>query len=89
MLSHNEARKMAIKSHSNVKPKHEALAYQYLKKKTDKTYRYFTIKSYRYRNGTNLPVPENVKKSKLRITCEKTKASQKNVPLHQIRRRSH
>jgi hypothetical protein len=70
MLSLNETRKMAIKSHSNVKPKHEAQTYQYTMKKWYKTYRYF-IKNYRYRNGTNLPVPEDVKKSKQKITCEK------------------
>jgi hypothetical protein len=48
MLSHNETRKMAIKSHSNVKSKHEAQAYQYPKKKLY-LYRYFIKKK--------LPVP--------------------------------
>jgi hypothetical protein len=76
MLSHNETRKMAIKSHSNVKPKHEVLAYQYLKK-TDKTYRYFTIKSYRYRHDTNLSVPKEVKKSKPKSPVRKLKKARR------------
>jgi hypothetical protein len=88
MLSHNETRKMAIKSRSNVKSKHEVQAYQYLKKKLY-PYRYFIKKSYRYHDGISLPVPEEVKKSKPKSPVRKTEASHNNVLLPQIRRRSH
>jgi hypothetical protein len=84
MLSHNETRKMAIKSHSNVKPKHEVLAYQYLKKNGQ---------DLPVLHNKKLPVPSRyesigTKRSqevKAKITCEKTEESQKNVLLLQIR----
>jgi hypothetical protein len=38
-------------------------------------------KNYQYWNGKNLPVPEDVKKSKPKSPVRKTEASQKNVLL--------
>jgi hypothetical protein len=70
-----------------VKSKHEVQAYQYPKKKLY-PYRNFIKKNYRYRNGTNIPVPEDVKKSK-KLPVRNTEVSQKNVLLPRIRRRSH
>jgi hypothetical protein len=40
-----------------------------------------SYKNYRYRNGTNLPVPEDVKKSKKIITCEKHWSKPEECPV--------
>jgi hypothetical protein len=40
-----------------------------------------TSKNYWYHNGTNLPVPKEVKKSKPKLPVRNTEESQKNVLL--------